>query len=103
MALSYTIHFVFFVDMSFSLFSDSTGNNAFMTHTISVTMMSRLILNLKSFDDRQTRRRSTRQSNRVAGFHPSALFTTDISDLSSWIARTASELASPLESEEFAC
>jgi len=96
MALSYATHIILFVYFGNAIFGYSTGNNAFMTHTISVTMMSRLILNLNSYGDE---RRSSVQPNGVAivGLQPSAQFTTDVS---SWIARTALEFGTPFGSEE---
>jgi len=55
MAMSYIIHMIIFFLKNNSFFADSMGNNAFLTHTISVTMMSRLILNLNSYPDRHAR------------------------------------------------
>ncbi|KLO14339.1 hypothetical protein SCHPADRAFT_939629 [Schizopora paradoxa] len=53
MAISYIIHLVLFFTIENSFYANSLGNNAFLTHTISVTMMSRLILNLNSYSDRR--------------------------------------------------
>jgi len=96
MALSYTTHIILFVYFENLIFGYSTGNNAFLTHTVSVTMMSRLILNMNSYGDKQ---QSSVQPNgdAVVGLQPSAQFTTDIS---SWIARTALEFRATLGSEE---
>jgi len=58
MAIAYVVHIVLFFHIENSFFTDSTGNNAFLTHTISVTMLSRLILNLNSFPDRHARQQS---------------------------------------------
>jgi len=55
MAMSYIIHQCLYRYLKRSLFSSSMGNNAFLTHAISVTMMSRLILNLNSYPDRHAR------------------------------------------------
>jgi len=37
-----------------AFFTQSTGNNSVITHTLSVTLMSRLILDLRTLDDRST-------------------------------------------------
>jgi len=52
MALSYIIHIILFIYIENLFFADSAGNNAFLTHVISVTMISRLVLNLNSFPER---------------------------------------------------
>ncbi|KLO06200.1 hypothetical protein SCHPADRAFT_946293 [Schizopora paradoxa] len=89
MGLSYIIHIILFFHVENSFFGYSTGNNAFFTHTISVTMMSRLILNLNSYGDRHARQPTSAQPTGVIGFQPSAQFTTEVSSYSNWIARTA--------------
>jgi len=101
MALSYIIHIILFFHIDNSFFADSTGNNAFVTHTISVTMMSRLILNLNSYGDRHGRWRSslTGRPNAEVGLQPSTQFTTHVTNNSSWIARTAREFETEFESE----
>ncbi len=66
---------------------------------ISVTMMSRLILNLNSYGDRHARRRTLMRPNAAVGLQPSAQFSTDVTGYSSWIARTAREFESEFESE----
>jgi len=101
MALSYIIHMILFFKIENSFFADSTGNNAIMTHTISVTMMSRLILNLNSYGERHTRRqsRSSLRPNPAVGLQPSTQFSTHVTNYSSWIARTAREFETEFESE----
>jgi len=52
MAMSYVIHIVLYFSILNSYYANSLGSNAFLTHTISVTMISRLILNLNSYTNR---------------------------------------------------
>jgi len=101
MALSYIVHIILFYHIENTFFADSTGNNAFMTHTISVTMMSRLILNLNSYGDRHARRqsRSSLRPNPAVGLQPSTQFSTHVTNYSSWIARTAREFETEFDSE----
>ncbi|KLO14336.1 hypothetical protein SCHPADRAFT_939628 [Schizopora paradoxa] len=103
MAVSYIIHIILFVYMNTSFFADSTGNNAVLTHTISVTMMSRLILNINSYGDRHARRQSTMRPNANlnfnAGHNPTTQFTTHVTNYSSWIARTVHEFETDFDSE----
>jgi len=101
MALSYIVHLILFFQIGNSFFADSTGNNAFMTHTISVTMMSRLILNLNSYGDRHARRqsRSPLQPNPAVALQPSNQLTTHLTNYSSWIARTAREFETEFDLE----
>ncbi len=99
-------------------FATSTGNGAFMTHTyvrfdpsfihrphgvmavfrISVTMMSRLILNFNSYGDRHERQ-SLVQPNAAVGLQPSVQFSTHVTHCSSWVARTAQEFGTEFEWE----
>ncbi len=65
---------------------------------ISVTMMSRLILNLNSYGDRHARRSLVRP-NAAVGLQPSTQFTTHVTKYSSWIERTAQEFETEFESE----
>jgi len=99
MAVSYIIHISLFFSIENSFFADSAGNNAFLTHTISVTMMSRLILNLNSYGERHTRRRTSIRPNPREGLQPSTQFTTHVTNYSSWIARTAQEFSTDFESD----
>jgi len=98
MALAYIVHIILFFHIEKPFFATSMGNNAFMTHTISVTMMSRLILNLNSYGDRHARRSLVRP-NAAVGLQPSTQFTTHVTKYSSWIARTALEFETKFESE----
>jgi len=54
-AMSYIIHIILYLKLQDAFFTVSMGNNAFLTHAISVTMISRLILNLKSYPERHAR------------------------------------------------
>jgi len=101
MALSYIVHIILFVYIQNSFFGYSTGNNAFLTHTISVTMMSRLILNLNSYGDKQSAAPPT-SGGAAVGFQPTAQFTTDATDYSTvgWVARTAREFGTTFDLEE---
>jgi len=58
MAMSYVIHLILFYRITTSFNATSLGNNAFLTQTISVTMMSRLILNLNGFSKRHAQQQS---------------------------------------------
>jgi len=98
MALAYIVHIILFFHIEIPFFATSTGNNAFMTHTISVTMMSRLILNFNSYGDRNARQ-SLEQPNAAVGLQPSAQFSTHITNCSSWVARTAQEFETEFEWE----
>jgi len=58
MAISYAIHLILYYRITNSFYATSLGNNAFLTQTISVTMMSRLILNINGFSKRHAQQQS---------------------------------------------
>ncbi len=65
-------------------------------------MMSRLILNLNSYGDKQSAAPPTHGGSAVVGFQPTAQFTTDATDYSTvgWVARTAREFGTTFDLEE---
>lgn len=68
---------------------------------MSVTMMSRLILNINSYGDRHARRQSTMRPNPNLNvmLDPSTQFTTHVTNYSSWIARTVNEFGTEFDSD----
>ncbi|KAI5117895.1 hypothetical protein M0805_001552 [Coniferiporia weirii] len=103
MVLVNAINFALFDDkyVQSAFFPQSTGNNSMMTHVISVTMMSRLILNLNSVGNQRrvtvSPAGSHMQGNSTTGMGDEddsadvTQFTTHISRYSTWVARAAEE------------
>ncbi|TDL18259.1 hypothetical protein BD410DRAFT_504897 [Rickenella mellea] len=80
MAVANMINLILFKRIQTSFFEKSTGNNSVLTHTLSVTVVSRLVLNIRSVGSHDTPERITTTPQ----------MTTDIHRRSTWIYDMAS-------------
>jgi len=82
MAIANVVNIICFNLNEQTYFPTSTGNNSMFTHIISVTLISRLMLNLKSLDER---RHKVKASTSIASRAEHPEFTTHVSRYATWM------------------
>ncbi|TDL15691.1 hypothetical protein BD410DRAFT_902465 [Rickenella mellea] len=85
MAATNMINLILFKRISNAFLERSTGNNSVLTHTLSVTIVSRLVLNIRTVGAYETPAPST----------TSPQMTTDVHRRSTWVVRDMASIVAP--------